>query len=375
MPDKKPLNIQIRKINKTSIYRQFLPGDVLTKQELAGRLQLCIPTVVKNIDTLKEEGLIRQSGFKGNTGGRNAVAYALVPDARVALGVELTNDHVTIAALDLLGNIIASDRYQAAFCDTQAYYRALGEAVEGLVRRAGLKEGQILGAGIGLPVLVDGDRKSIVFNKIIDLKGDVHEKLSRHIPCQISLFNDANAAAYTEIWKNPELKNAFYLMLSDNIGGCFVLNRTVYTGATQKSGEVGHMTLVPGGKRCYCGQAGCVETYLAAGNLSALTDGDLQRFFGELEQGDRRLAEAWDSYLHYLALTVNTVHALLDCDIVLGGYVGGYLERYMADLRSRVEKLDSFGNRADYLRSCSCKKEAIASGAALDLIAAFNGSV
>lgn len=121
MPDKKPLNIQIRKINKTSIYRQFLPGDILTKQELAGRLQLCIPTVVKNIDTLKEEGLIRQSGFKGNTGGRNAVAYALVPDARVALGVELTNDHVTIAALDLLGNIIASDRYQAAFCDTQAY--------------------------------------------------------------------------------------------------------------------------------------------------------------------------------------------------------------------------------------------------------------
>lgn len=55
--------------------------------------------------------------------------------------------------------------------------------------------------------------------------------------------------------------------------------------------------------------------------------------------------------------------------------MGGYLERYMAELRARMEKLDSFGNRADYLRSCSCKKEAIASGAALDLIVAFNGSV
>lgn len=375
MANKKPLNVEIKKINKTNIYQLFLLGKEMSKQELASELQLCIPTVAKNIDELMSAGLIKPTGSKGNTGGRNATAYSIISNAKTALGIEVTNNHITIAALDLLGNIILSEKYHTTFSDTPDYYCELGRLVNELVSKAGLQEQNILGVGIGLPVLVDSNRQKIVFNKIINLGSNVFEKLSEYIPYRIELFNDANAAAYTEIWKNPTMKNAFYLMLSNNIGGCFVLDNIVYIGDTQKAGEVGHITLMPNGQKCYCGQNGCVETYLAATNLSNLTDGNLQNFFLELERGDKSLAMIWDKYLDYLALTVNTVHTLLDCNIVLGGYVGGYIEPYMDTLRNRVERLNSFGDRANYLKTCKYKKAAIASGAALNFIAAFNESI
>ena len=52
MSNKRPLNVEIKKINKTNIYQRFLSGGMLTRQELAADLQLCIPTVAKNIDEL-----------------------------------------------------------------------------------------------------------------------------------------------------------------------------------------------------------------------------------------------------------------------------------------------------------------------------------
>lgn len=375
MSNKRPLNVEIKKINKTNIYQRFLSGGMLTRQELAANLQLCIPTVAKNIDELLDAGLIAQSGSRGNTGGRNAVAYSLVSNARAAIGIEITSNHISMAALDLLGNIVTTSRVRAAFSSSEAYYKNLGSLFRELVEKAGLTGGQILGVGVGLPALVDIDRRTILFSKIIDLESNVYEQISAHIPYRVELFNDANAAAYTEIWKDPDRRNAFYLMLSNNIGGCFVLDDTVYPGATQKAGEVGHMTLIPDGQKCYCGQKGCVENYLTAENLSSLAEGSLQDFFAGLESGNREFVRAWDKYLGYLALTVNTVHALLDCDIVLGGYVGGYLDAYLEDLRERVAALNSFGDGGGYLRTCVYKKTAIASGAALNFIAAFNAQI
>lgn len=375
MGHKKPMNVEIKKINHSNIYKQFLTHEALTKQNLVANLQLCLPTVTKNIDDLISAGLIAESGSQGHTGGRRAVTYSMVKNAKVALGIDVTMNHVTIAAVNLTGNIISSVRHRIKFESTDAYYQYVGKTLDSLIENAHFKEDQILGVGIGLPALVDQDRKSVFFSKIINLSGTTLEDFSRYIPYKICLFNDANAAAFTEIWMNHNLKNVFYLMLSNNIGGAMVINGSVYSGDFQRSGEVGHITLVPGGKRCYCGQYGCVDAYLAATNLSDLTDGNLQLFFEQLKSGNGKIVEKWNEYLNYLASTVNTVHALLDCDIILGGYVGEYMEPYIEELREKASRLNTFTTDADYLKICSYKKESIAAGAALNFISAFTESI
>ncbi|MDD6615793.1 MAG: ROK family protein [Lachnospiraceae bacterium] len=375
MSAKRPVNIEIERINRSRIYHHFLNSESLTRQQLVASTQLCLPTVTKNIETLLSEGLIFKSGSQGHTGGRRAATYSLVPDARVALGIDLTRNHVTVVAVDLTGTIIASVRNRVPYRKEESFYCYVGDLLSELIRSTSLKDEQILGVGIGLPALVDSDRRHIFFSKIIDLDDALTDCFARYIPYPILLFNDANAAAFTEIWKTPDIRNSFYLMLSNNVGGSMVISKKVYSGDQQRSGEVGHMTLVPGGRPCYCGQTGCADAYLAATNLSDLTSGNLQLFFDRLASGDPVLAKIWDEYLNDLARTVNNVHALLDCKIILGGYMGEYLQPYLSELRQRASGLDTFCGDGDYLQICSYRKESIAAGAALNLISAFISSV
>ena len=88
--------------------------------------------------------------------------------------------------------------------------------------------------------------------------------MSRYIPYPTALLNDANAAGFAETWINKDIKTAFYLMLSNNIGGAVIIDGSPYAGYHHHSGEVGHLCIERNGRPCYCGQKGCVDRYLAA---------------------------------------------------------------------------------------------------------------
>ena len=122
---------------------------------------------------------------------------------------------------------------------------------------------------------------------------------------------------------------------------------------------------------CYCGQRGCVDAYCAATVLSSKYDGNLAAFFAALEAGSKPAKQLWNTYLDNLAKTINTVRLLYDCTIILGGYVGAYLDTYMDDLRKRVQLLDSFNTPLTDITTCHYKNQSIAAGAALNFISKY----
>lgn len=371
----KILNSDLKKFNQSSIYSVFLRGKPLTKQDIVSELGLSLPTVTKNFNKMLDFGLITDCGKQTNTGGRQAVTYRLVDDFKVALGLDITKNHITIVIVDLMGKIISSNRRRIRFSASSDYYKLLSELVNSSVVKLNLKADQILGIGIGLPALVDKNRQSLIYSHIIDLSPTTYEDFSYCMPYKIKLFNDANAAAYTEIWNSVKLKNAFYLLLSNNIGGAIVVNDTVYQGDNQRSGEIGHVCIVPGGNKCYCGQRGCSDAYLSATNLQNMCNGNLSLFFENLNSGKPDFLAQWDKYLNYLAITVNTINVLFDCTVIIGGYVGGYIDPYLDELKKRVLQLSTFHTNADFIKACSYKQESIAAGAALSLITEFTESV
>ena len=66
-------------------------------------MQLSLPTVTSNLDYLKKQGLIDTSGKIRNTGGRSATAFSYIKDARMAIGVDITANHITAGAVNLSG--------------------------------------------------------------------------------------------------------------------------------------------------------------------------------------------------------------------------------------------------------------------------------
>lgn len=371
MKEKKTANIEIKKINRSNIYKALRKTDNLSRQDLVVQLRLCLPTVTQNLLELQEEGLIQEAGSMGHTGGRPAKTYSVVANARVAIGMDITKNHITVVAVDLQGNIIVQKRIRYKFERTDTYYKKLGDLVQGIVSDGDLDPDKILGVGIGVPGLITQDGQNVFYGEILNFTGATCQEFSKYIPYPTSLCNDAKAAGFAETWANENLKDFFYIMLSNNIGGAIILNRQLYPGTNIRGGEIGHITIIPDGDPCYCGQKGCVDTYCAATVLSSTTDGNLGAFFQKLEEKDPKSCKLWNTYLYHLSLAVNNLNMLFDCPIILGGYVGSYFDKYIDDLKEMVAARNTFDHNADYLKVCRYKTEAIAAGAALNFIEPF----
>ncbi len=366
-------DFNLRKYNTSNIYSFFSDHQDVTKQDLAAGLNLTLPTVSKNIDYLTSLGLIQISGSRGQTGGRRATTYSLCSEARLALGLDITRHHVSCVAVGLNGRIISFRRNWLVFDYSDDYVKAVADLLEQFVNENHIDRDRILGVGIGIPALVKSDHRTVFYSKILSFGEDTYEKFSRHLPYDISLFNDAKASCFAEKWVNKDLRNAFYIMLSNNIGGSMFINGQVYFGNDTRAAEIGHVTLVPNGRQCYCGQCGCVDPYLAATTLSA---DDLAGYFENLKTTtDEKVLNAWSRYLDYIASTINYVRTLLDCDVILGGYVGAYLEPYMDEIRRRTLAISTFDTDADFIKLCSYQHEAIAAGAALYYISQFKETI
>ena len=138
-----------------------------------------------------------------------------------------------------------------------------------------------------------------------------------------------------------------------------------------RAGEFGHNTLVPGGRQCYCGKEGCLDAYCSARLLSDQAGGNLTAFFDGLREGDTEKQAVWQEYLKYLAIAVNNLHMSFDCDVILGGYVGAFLEEFGEPLRPLLEERNTFQPEASYLKFCRYRLEASAVGAALAQVEQF----
>ena len=99
-------NMDVKRRNRVNTLRCILKSDRVSQMELTQRLALSWPTILQNVKELTDLGLVREDGMYASTGGRKAKAYAPVRDARVAVGVDLTADHVSVALVDLGGTLL-----------------------------------------------------------------------------------------------------------------------------------------------------------------------------------------------------------------------------------------------------------------------------
>lgn len=162
-----------------------------------------------------------------------------------------------------------------------------------------------------------------------------------------------------------------FISLNNSVGGSIIVDNQIYAGQNHRSGEFGHMTIVPGGHTCYCGQKGCMDAYCSAKILSDSTQGSISEFFRLLRTGHEPQTALWEEYLVYLVVAINNLRMLYDCDVILGGYAGAYMEEYIGTIQELLAGKNTFEADGSYLRVCKYKLEATAVGAALELVSGF----
>lgn len=358
----------LKKVNRRRIYKKIRDKGNISRTDLSYELQLSLPTVNQNLLELIEEGYIRESGLVGKTGGRRATVYSICENAKVAVGVDITRNHITVVCVNLNADCIYTKRIRYPFARNDEYLKKLSEMISDTVAQLDIPEENFAGVGIAVPGLITPDGSRIFYGESLNFTNMTCLEFARYISFPCKLYNDADAAGYAEAHIGTAIWDSFYISLNNSVGGAILIDGKVYSGERGKSGEIGHMTLEPDGGECFCGQRGCLDVYCNATVLAEAADGDLKSFFERLEAGDEKCRAVWDKYLSYLAQGINNIRMLFDCKIILGGYVGAYMEPYIEQLKRLVIERNPFESEIDYLRVCKVKREASAIGAALPYI-------
>lgn len=354
-------------ITRSRILNYVINNQVTSKVEVSKNLNLSMPTVLSNVNDLIAKGIIIETGEYESTGGRKAKSIGINPSYRYSVGIVITANHVGMVLVNLKYEIVKFRRVRMKFSPDASYCQELSVLTSEFLKDTEYQE-RILGLGISIPGIISQKDYLLIKSHALQLENYSLSFLEQAFDLPVYFENDANAAMMAE--DINRYRNAIYLSLNNTLGGAFCIDGKLFQGENQKAGEFGHMILVPGGRKCYCGKKGCADAYCAA---SALTDetNSLETFMEQLKSGDEAAEEKWSEYLDMLAVLISNLRMAYDMDIILGGEVGGYLAEHMLPLGEKVMEYNGFDHDIRYLRNCSYKREASAVGAAKHFLQDF----
>ena len=130
---------------------------------------------------------------------------------------------------------------------------------------------EILGVGVGAPGPLDTKRGIVLLTPNLGwvnmpLRQLIHDRLG--LPA--ALDNDANCAVLGEWWVGAArgARHAIGITIGTGIGGGLIIDGQLYHGASDVAGEIGHTTIDTEGRRCKCGNYGCLEAYASGPNIA-----------------------------------------------------------------------------------------------------------
>lgn len=273
---------------------------------------------------------------------------------KYAIGIDIGGTKISLALGTDKGKILARREIPTLTGSrANACVRELAANLRALIVHSCIPPKKILGIGVGCPGAVNSKKGTLPRSP--NLPGwaglPLKQILQKATGIPVHLANDANAAALGESFfgAGKNSKNFIYITVSTGIGGGIVVNGELYEGSGFAAGEIGHMSIVPDGRKCNCGQKGCLEAYASGTAIARFvreklagekitgkspyfplykrgSKGDLS--FGAREvgaaaaKGDKLAVESYRKAGYYLGIGIaNLLNILNPETVVIGGGV------------------------------------------------------
>jgi glucokinase len=247
----------------------------------------------------------------------------------LTIGVDIGGTKVAAGVVDEDGKILAQ-----ALRPTPADRPDLvAETVADVVRELS-QERQIEAVGVGAAGFVDETRSIVRFAPNLAWREEpLQKKITNLVGLPVIVENDANAMAWAEskFGAGRDQDHIVCITVGTGIGGGLILEGQLYRGRWGMGAELGHMQVVPEGKKCGCGNLGCWEQYASGNSLVAqareIAAAEPSRaqillgLAGGTIEGEEACLEAFASLAEWLGQGMADLAAILDpgCFIVGGG--------------------------------------------------------
>ncbi len=280
-------------------------------------------------------------------GGTNLVVGAMPADGSRELGVH------SLPTRALLGGAAVVER----ICEM------IETTIADVMKETGASRADFAGVGVGSPGPLDRENGIVIITPNLGWKDfPLRGLVSDGVKLPATLDNDANCATLGEWWLGAAkgARNVVGFTLGTGIGGGLILDGKLYHGVSDVAGELGHTTIEANGRRCGCGNYGCLEAYASGPAIAmrarealdggepslipGLVDGDLTKLTAAIvykaaAQGDQIASEVVKDTARFLGIGVANVLNVFNPDVVvLAGGVAQAGDSLFVPLRAEVRR-------------------------------------
>lgn len=295
---------QIKQMNAGGVYRLIDENGPISRIELSKQAQLAPASITKIVRELMEAHLVRETEYQDmGSRGRPAIGLVLDTEAWHYLSVRIGNQVMTLALRDLSGHLVVEELVDLPTEHPQSLLdRILAEIDQFFIRHQRKLE-RLTAIAITSPGMVDSSTGIIHRMPFYDVEEmAIGPALEKRTGVPVYLQHDICAWTMAEalFGASRGCQNVIQIVIDHNVGAGVITGGRILHAGSRTLVEIGHTQVDPYGKRCYCGNHGCLETVASIESM--------------LELAQQRLKGSMSSLLHGSPLTVESL-----CDAALKG--------------------------------------------------------
>src|SRR5688572_7885679 len=199
------------------------------------------------------------------------------PRTKYLVGVDLGGTNIVAGALAEHGSDVLALRTEPTGADQGAeavvdrIVRMIDTVITETMAQTGAKREDMIGIGVGSPGPLDRERGIVVTTPNLGWTNfPLRDAIQERTRLPVRIDNDANCATLGEWWLGAArgASNVIGMTIGTGIGGGIILGGRLYHGSSDVAGEIGHATIDITGRRCKCGNYGCLEAYASGPSIA-----------------------------------------------------------------------------------------------------------
>ncbi|MFW6138610.1 MAG: ROK family protein [Spirochaetota bacterium] len=352
----------LKEINRTRVFNILSSERTVSRAQLAKKTGLSRATISILVEKLLQIGLVEEVGYGNSSGGRPPVLLKYNPNAAFAIGAYMYDYEWSLVITNLDAEIMHQETIHIPSNDYQVALATLKNGVEHITRN--LPPDRLLPAiGIGTPGLVDS--KTGIIKSAVDLgwfEVPIKDLVKKALGLEAFVVNRSKIGALAEFWHGAGegIRELIYISIGTGVAAGIIHDGKLYFGANSSTGELGHVTILPEGPACPCGNRGCLQQLISekaleirarellredrssslhtkAGNHPEMLNA--RDILEAADQGDPLAGQIVDEASEYLGIAVGNLINLFNPElVVLGGPVGCLSKLLTEKLQQKARK-------------------------------------
>lgn len=306
----------------------------INRYEIARKTSLSPATVTNITDKLIKAGFISEVPSSVSKRGRKPINLTLSNKNHLSIGIEIDARYITGVVIGLDGDVQKSERIEVNRSTPEDIFQETVKVYNSLV--SCLDRRKIIGLGVGIPGLIDPKNRMVIFSAVLGWRDvSVDEFLSI---IDVPLFIEDNVRAITlgELWYGAGIgkENLLCIGAGRGISAGIVIDGAIYSGPNDRAGEFGHMVIEKDGKKCKCGNYGCLEPYVSTETIiekvlegiennayTRFSPKDEDRLFEEIVQagkeGDKFILNIFEEVGEYLGIGIANIINFFNPELII----------------------------------------------------------